>query len=117
MQVGDTLTSQIQDAIKTASVHVAIFSPRYAESKWCLDELHLMVESGKPIIPVFYHVHPAELRRTQREGMYAEALRNLEKKRTYDSQPRYNSQTIENWRNALSLVANVSGFDLDTFNG
>lgn len=115
--MGDTITSQIQDAIKTASVHVAIFSPRYAESSWCLDELHLMVESGKSIISVFYGVQPTELRRTHGEGVYAQALRNHENKRTSDCQPRYDSTTIENWRTALSTVAGMSGLELDKFNG
>lgn len=144
--MGDTLSSQIQDAIKTASVHVAIFSPHYAESRWCLEELHLMVQSGKPIIPVFYKIEPGELKRT--DGVYAAALRILAKKRKRDdsqplynsttsgywltalytvaeailsivrgnSQPRYNSTTIGNWRTALYTVAEISGLELDKFN-
>jgi len=39
---------------RTASIHIAIFSPRYAESTWCLNELVLMLESRSTIIPVFY---------------------------------------------------------------
>lgn len=53
MQKGDPLTAQIEAVIQTASIHVAIFSPKYAESEWCMNELHLMVESRRPIIPVF----------------------------------------------------------------
>lgn len=102
MQVGDSLTSQIQDAIKTASVHVVIFSPGFAGSVWCLNELLQMVESKAPIIPVFFRVQPTELRQTHGEGVYAQALRTLQQKRTYDSQPRYSSIIIENWRTALS---------------
>ena len=117
MQVGDNLTRQIHDAIKAASLHVAVFSPRYAESAWCLDELVLMVESKKLIIPVFHGVQPTDLRRTQGEGVYAQALRNLEKKRAYDFEPRYKSITIEEWRKSLSTVAEISGLELDKFNG
>jgi flagellar biosynthesis GTPase FlhF len=62
------------------------------------------------IIPVFYVVKPSELRWTTK-GSYAEALSNHEKKQ------RFPSETIENWRNALSQVAEISGFDLETFNG
>lgn len=113
--MGDTITSQIQDAIKTASLNVAILSWRYAESYWCLEELHLMLESGKPIIPVFYNVPPVHLK--GRRGDYAIALSNLEKKRTCDSQPRYDSTTIEKWRASLSNVAGISGLELDKFNG
>lgn len=53
LQQGDNFDSQIKAAIKSASVHVAIFSPRYAESPWCLKELLLMLETGATIIPVF----------------------------------------------------------------
>lgn len=76
MQQGEELSPQIERAITTASAHIAIFSPRYAESAWCLDELSLMSKSGKPIIPVFYKVYPSELLRTG--GVYAEALRKQE---------------------------------------
>lgn len=113
MEEGESLTCQIQGAIRSASVHVAIFSPRYAESKWCLDELIFMLESKAPIIPVFYGVKPAELRWTgSRHGVYAESLYNLEKKKTHEDKLRYDSNTIEKWRKALCDVAEISGFDL-----
>lgn len=123
LQVGDNLPAQIVGAIRTASLHIAIFSPRYAESSWCLDELVQMLESGSIIIPVYYHVKPSELRSTSgRTGVYAEALHRLEMKRSFDPQtqeekPRYDSGTIEGWRNALSHVADISGFDLHACNG
>lgn len=119
LQEGLNFTSQIQSAIRSASVHVAIFSPRYAESKWCLDELLQMFESGSPIIPVFYHVKPSQLRWTQGEGgVYSQDLRKLEEKKTYDTEtheekPRHDSTTIQKWRDALSSVAEISGFELD----
>lgn len=111
LEAGFDFPSQIVHAIRAASVHVAVFSPRYTESTWCLNELLLMRESGCPIIPVFYKVNPAELR-------YGKALHALEMKTTSDpetgmTRPRYNSATIQNWRNALSIVADISGFDLE----
>jgi hypothetical protein len=118
LQRGDYLTPQIEDAIRSASVHVAIFSPGYADSIWCLNELVQMLESKAPIIPVFYHVKPAELRWTRgKKRSYAEALENLERKTECDLQtPRHHSTTIENWRNALSKVADISGFELEACN-
>eukprot|EP00253_Pinus_taeda_P034611 PITA_34611 len=75
LQGGDNLTPQIEGAIKTASVHVAIFSPRYAESSWCLRELVQMLESGKTILPIFYNVSPSELRWTRGgDGLSSRAL-------------------------------------------
>lgn len=62
LQEGDSLTSQIQGAIRTASVQIAVFSPNYAGSSWCLDELLLILKTGATIIPVFYNVKPSDLR-------------------------------------------------------
>jgi hypothetical protein len=122
LEEGENISSQIKAAIRVASVHIAIFSPNYAQSSWCLDELVLMKNSGATILPVFFNVEPSVVRHTVKNGAYAEALRELQKKTTYDPQtgekkPRYDSDTIENWRNALSDVADKSGFDLKAFNG
>ena len=38
----DFLDPQIEGTIQTGSVHVAIFSPNYAQSNWCLNELVAM---------------------------------------------------------------------------
>jgi hypothetical protein len=125
LQEGDDLTAQIKGAILKASVHIAIFSQNYAKSNWCLDELLLMLQSRATILPVFYvGVKPSDLRWVQREheGVYARALRELEIKKTFDTQthqdrPRYQPDTIEKWRKALSDAANISGFELENYNG
>jgi len=120
LQWRDYLTHQIEGAIRSASFHVAIFSSGYAESTWCLNELVQMFESNSPIIPLFYHVKPAELRWAQ--GGYGRALKELEKKKASDPQTReeklrYDSSMIENWRDALFKVAGISCFELEACNG
>lgn len=119
LRAGDNFPCQIKDAIKNASVNVAIFSPGYAESEWCLDELLYMLESKADIIPVFYHVEPAVVRRPQGKGIYAEALRSLENKQTHEKKLRHNPVKIQKWRKALSSVAEISGLDLEAppYNG
>jgi hypothetical protein len=118
LQKGEKMKPQIEGAIQTASVHIAIFSPNYAQSSWCLNELVQMLESGKRILPVFYGVKPSDLRWTRGgHGVYARSLDVLGKKRTWDSQPLYDSNTIKKWRDALSEVADISGFELKAFNG
>lgn len=75
------------------------------------------------IIPVFYRVKPADLRRTRgKKGTYAEALETLEKATdiipgTRKRKLRYEPGRIEKWRNALSEVADISGFELTECNG
>ena len=72
-----------------------------------------MLESKAPIIPVFYGVTPAQVRWTRgTDGIYAQALKGFSKKRTHEGKLRYDPNTIENWRNALSQVADISGFEL-----
>jgi hypothetical protein len=124
LRVGDNFDYQIKDIIKTASVHVAIFSKGYADSERCLNELLYMLESGAPIIPVFYDVEPAQLRWPQgKVGVYAEAPCILENEKTTDCQtieekPQHSSTTIQKWKEALSSVADISGLDLQkTCNG
>lgn len=78
LQRGEKIDPQIGGAIATASVQVAIFSPGYADSRWCLDELVLMLKSGATVIPVFYKVKPSDLRWTDKpkdtDGVYAQGL-------------------------------------------
>eukprot|EP00253_Pinus_taeda_P016917 PITA_16917 len=114
LEEGRTFPSQIEAAIRSAAIHIAVFSPTYANSQWCLDELIGMISTistGATILPVFYNVEPWELRRTRKDGRYAEALREHEKKSRYDS------DTIQKWREALCTAANISGFELKQFNG
>lgn len=78
-----------------------------------------MLETKAPIIPVFYHVEPDELRGTRgKKRTYAEALDELAKKTDYDGQtPRPDPSEIQKWRDALREVTKRSGFKLEDCNG
>ena len=108
---GQDIDSQIKTAIEVASVHVAIFSPSYAASKWCLLELQSMIKSSGTIIPVFYDVEPSDLRHTGKgeSGLYVKDLCDLEKE--------LSSQTVEEWREALFCAAGISGLEKAAFYG
>ncbi|CAK9210705.1 unnamed protein product [Sphagnum troendelagicum] len=98
----------IKEALSGVGVHVAIFSKGYAESKYCLDELHDMLESGKLILPVFYGVEIEHLCRPY-DGPFAAGLRQ------HKRQGRH--QDVERWETALAKVADLQGFRLAEFNG
>lgn len=116
MQVGYEISPQLDHVIRNASVHVAILSPRYAESYWCLSELVMMLQSNAPVIPVFYRVKPADVRWML--GVYGKALQSLEMKGGNDtSERRYDTNTTMEWRKALHRVASNSGFELKSSNG
>lgn len=64
MKPGDNLYNKIDTAIHGCKIGVAVFSPRYCESKFCLHELALLMETRKRVIPIFCDVKPSELRVT-----------------------------------------------------
>ncbi|KAG8386292.1 hypothetical protein BUALT_Bualt03G0133900 [Buddleja alternifolia] len=61
MKPGDKLFEKIDNAIKGCKIGVAVFSPRYCESYFCLHELALMMETKKKMIPIFCDIKPSEL--------------------------------------------------------
>ncbi|CAH2047850.1 unnamed protein product [Thlaspi arvense] len=61
LKPGDRLFVEINAAIKECSVGIAVFSPRYCDSYFCLHELAMLMENKKRVIPIFYDVKPSEL--------------------------------------------------------
>ncbi|XP_028552935.1 probable disease resistance protein At4g19530 [Dendrobium catenatum] len=71
MEPGDKLYDSIESAISECRVAIAILSPRYCESIFCLHELAMLVESGKKIIPIFYDIKPSELQVVDTDGSFS----------------------------------------------
>ncbi|GLJ34191.1 hypothetical protein SUGI_0687230 [Cryptomeria japonica] len=100
LELGEFFPRALEQAIRSASIHIAIFSKNYARSAWCLAELAIMVETGTTIIPVFYHVQPSDLRwAVGGTGEYADAFSEHEKK------GRYPSEDLQRWKVALQQVS------------
>jgi hypothetical protein len=109
----EEVTSQMKAAISLASVQIVILSPNYAQWKWCLDALIHMTNLEGTTFPVFYKVKPSEVRWTGKDndGPYALWMHYHEEKERHDS------ETIQNWRDVLFRVSNLSGFELEACNG
>ncbi|XP_059072536.1 disease resistance protein RUN1 isoform X1 [Cryptomeria japonica] len=104
LQLGDVIPAQIQEAIRTATLHIAIFSVNYADSPWCLAELSSMLKTGNTIIPVFYHVDPSDLRWVgQGKRIYAPAFSQ------YQLKGRYSEEKLDEWKMALENASLRSG--------
>eukprot|EP00253_Pinus_taeda_P021676 PITA_21676 len=110
LEAEETFSSQIENAITTASVQVAIFSPGYAESEGCLNKLLSMLDTlqrGAKVIPVFYEVEPSDLRKAQSNGgIYGKAF--------CERNPPGDAGTIKKWKDALCRSADISGLELKT---
>ncbi|XLT93358.1 hypothetical protein HN873_015020, partial [Arachis hypogaea] len=104
LRTGEFISQQLLHAIEDSLCAVVVLSPNYANSGWCLDELKKIVETkGRfgMIVPVFYDVDPSDVR--YQKGKFAEAFEKHEE--------RYRAQKdkVQQWRDALTFVANLSG--------
>ncbi|KAK2993646.1 hypothetical protein RJ640_019286 [Escallonia rubra] len=63
---GEEIELEIKKAMPRSRSSVVVFSENYASSKWCLDELVMIMEcrrtSNHVVIAVFYHVDPSDVR-------------------------------------------------------
>ncbi|XP_031111592.1 TMV resistance protein N-like [Ipomoea triloba] len=104
---GEYLAPDLVKAIQSSRIAVIVLSKDYASSRWCLDELVEIVElkeKGKlRVFPIFYNVDPSEVRK--QSGCYGMALvKHKERFRGSDK--------VQKWIDALTKVADMSGWDL-----
>ncbi|XP_059653602.1 disease resistance protein RPV1-like [Cornus florida] len=110
---GDDISSKLIKAIKESRISIIIFSKDYASSTWCLDELLMILERkksvGHMILPVFYHVHPSDLRWLK--GSFGEAFAKHEERLQSESNERKEEgmNKITRWKEALREIADLSG--------
>ncbi|XP_020977526.1 toll/interleukin-1 receptor-like protein [Arachis ipaensis] len=104
LRKGDVISKELLKAIEESMFAVIVFSPDYASSSWCLDELQKIMECnnklGQYIVPVFYGVEPCDVR--HQIGTFQEALKKHEE--------RHDSEKVKRWRDALTQVAAHSGW-------
>ncbi|GLJ33660.1 hypothetical protein SUGI_0676550 [Cryptomeria japonica] len=106
-ELGVSFPSTIETAIRSAAVHIAIFSKGYAESPWCLAELVLMLQSSAKIIPVFNDVEPSALGHIEK-GVYGKAFSEYESKKRY-------TEKLEEWKQALQSISFIAGEKFNSF--
>ncbi|BAT80136.1 hypothetical protein VIGAN_02311400, partial [Vigna angularis var. angularis] len=102
LERGHEIWKSLIEAIESSSISLIIFSPDYASSYWCLEELvtiHECREKFKQIvIPVFYQVEPRIVRH-QSESY----------KDSFDRHGREDQIKVQRWRKALKDSVSLSG--------
>ena len=108
LERGTSIPEELLKAIEESRFAIVIFSKNYAFSKWCLDELVHIVRCkekvGLKVVPIFYHVNPSAVR--HQEGTFAKAFEE------HEERFKEGIKKVKTWRDALSKVANLAGWDL-----
>ncbi|MCI19693.1 TMV resistance protein N-like, partial [Trifolium medium] len=105
---GEEISSSLLHAIEKSKIAIIIFSPNYASSRWCLDELTKILDcyeenkTGRLVLPVFYKVDPSNVRRCR--GRFGETLAKLEDRFNHDE------ERVNKWRDSLRKAASLAGF-------
>ncbi|KAG5227061.1 TMV resistance protein [Salix suchowensis] len=108
LERGKTIEPALWKAIEESRFSVVVFSRNYASSSWCLDELvkivQCMKEMGHTVLPVFYDVDPSEV--AERKGTNEKAF--VQHERNFKE----NLEKVWSWKDCLTTVANLSGWDV-----
>ncbi|KAI3827406.1 hypothetical protein L1987_01479 [Smallanthus sonchifolius] len=96
---GLELKPEIEAAVIESRASIIVLSKNYANSRWCLNELWLILEKRKKcghfVLPIFYHVDPSDVRNQTGSFVIEES------KGTVDD--------VRRWKEALTKVANLTG--------
>ena len=110
---GEEISPHLYKAIEESRFLIVIFSKNYASSTWCLRELVKILECKQIEDPkhevriIFYDAKPDVVRKQKRSYAKAFAKHDVS-----------NRTEVDKWREALSMAANLSGWDLqDMTNG
>ncbi|CAN6575412.1 unnamed protein product [Malus baccata var. baccata] len=100
---GEDITTELVRAIQGSRISIIVFSRRYSDSSWCLEELVKIMECrrtlGQLLLPIFYDVDPSHVRK--QTGSFAQSfLKHIDEKK------------VERWRAALTEASNLSGWAL-----
>ncbi|XP_019149894.1 PREDICTED: TMV resistance protein N-like [Ipomoea nil] len=105
---GENISVELLKAIEGSKISIVVFSKTYAQSRWCLDELVKILDCQKNlqqmVLPIFYNVDPSEVRK--QTGEFGKALAQ--------HRQRFDDQRVDEWKVALTTIADLSGCDLQT---
>ncbi|KAM1809383.1 hypothetical protein ACFX12_026294 [Malus domestica] len=117
LKIGEEIKEELYRGIEESRISIIVFSKKYADSSWCLDELVKIMECrsklGRHVLPIFYHVDPSHVRK--QNGDLAKAFQNYEENicEEKDDKKREAKQArVNQWREALTEAANLAGHHL-----
>ncbi|GAU43797.1 hypothetical protein TSUD_285490 [Trifolium subterraneum] len=116
LQRGESIYTILQ-AIEESRIAIIIFSKKYADSRWCLQEFEKIMEcrktKGQIVLPVFYDVDPSEVR--HQSGEFGKGFQSLLSRVKEDHEFLQSSMGVFpyediKWTELLREVASIAGF-------
>jgi len=108
LERGEPLSPQLLQAIKNSRISIVVFSKRYAQSTWCLEEMAIIAKYRKifkrTVFPVFYDIDPSDVRK--QGGVYQNAFGLLKNKFKHDR------KKLARWMRAMTELAELVGWDV-----
>ncbi|BAT92384.1 hypothetical protein VIGAN_07108900 [Vigna angularis var. angularis] len=108
LRKGESISSQLLQAIRGSRISIIVFSPDYPSSSWCLDEMATIADckqqSNQTVFPVFYDVDPSHVRR--QSGAYENAF--VLHRSKFKEEP----NKVLRWEKAMTDLANSAGWDI-----
>ncbi|XP_070662426.1 disease resistance protein RPV1-like [Malus domestica] len=107
---GEEIPKELLQAIEESKTSIIVFSERYADSSWCLNELVKIMECrdklGRHVLPIFYHIDPSHVRK--QNGVLAQAFqkhKNDISEEKDDKKREEKRERVEQWIKALTEAA------------
>ncbi|KAL7602058.1 hypothetical protein Lser_V15G24187 [Lactuca serriola] len=116
MERGKMLKPEPRKAIHESAISLIVFSESYASSKWCLDEVMMIIEEHETssckhqFVPVFYKVEPSDVRNQTR--CFKDAFDVYDNEVNVESNLRKKKKLLEKvraWRDSLNKAATFTG--------
>ncbi|KAF8031919.1 hypothetical protein BT93_D0974 [Corymbia citriodora subsp. variegata] len=108
LPAGKQIGPEILWAIRSCRIAIPVISEQYAQSNWCLSELTEIMDChrhyGKLVFPIFYKLNVLDVR--DRVGIFADALRTLEKQ--------HSSEETQKWQEVMASAARIKGWISNT---
>ncbi|XP_058179419.1 disease resistance protein RUN1-like [Rhododendron vialii] len=112
---GEDIGYELLKAIEDSRISLVVLSRNYATSEWCLDELVKIMECRNTlqhiVFPIFHGVEPSDVK--AQKGSLAEAFAKHAELFKDQINP---GGKVEKWKEALTQVANLSGWHLPKVN-
>nr|XP_028965797.1 disease resistance protein RPP5-like [Malus domestica]XP_028965799.1 disease resistance protein RPP5-like [Malus domestica] len=113
LERGEEIQKELFQAIEESKISIIVFSERYADSSWCLNELVKIMECrdklGRHVLPIFYHVDPSHVRK--QNGVLAQAFKKHKqdiREEKDDKEREDKRERVKQWRKALTTAAKLA---------